>query len=87
MEWLGLPGVHTSGCLAPVCAQACCQCSFTPYAQNAREQKYDQVREELEEAKRMRERGEEKFQTFVLEEVAALKNGLILESQVGEQPR
>ncbi|EPT24551.1 SF-assemblin/beta giardin protein [Toxoplasma gondii ME49] len=51
--------------------------------QNAREQKYDQVREELEEAKRVRERGEEKFQTFVLEEVAALKNGLILESQVG----
>ncbi|EPR63986.1 SF-assemblin/beta giardin protein [Toxoplasma gondii RUB] len=50
--------------------------------QNAREQKYDQVREELEEAKRVRERGEEKFQTFVLEEVAALKNGLILESQV-----
>ncbi|PHJ19639.1 sf-assemblin beta giardin protein [Cystoisospora suis] len=51
---------------------------------NAREQKYDQVREELEEAKRMRERGEEKFQTFVLEEVAALKNGLILESQARE---
>ncbi|KYK62541.1 SF-assemblin/beta giardin protein [Toxoplasma gondii TgCatPRC2] len=50
--------------------------------QNSREQKYDQVREELEEAKRVRERGEEKFQTFVLEEVAALKNGLILESQV-----
>ncbi|KEP60128.1 UNVERIFIED_CONTAM: SF-assemblin/beta giardin protein [Hammondia hammondi] len=53
--------------------------------QSAREQKYDQVREELEEAKRVRERGEEKFQTFVLEEVAALKNGLILESQVSSQ--
>ncbi|PFH37600.1 SF-assemblin/beta giardin protein [Besnoitia besnoiti] len=51
---------------------------------NAREQKYDQIRDELEEAKRVRERGEEKFQTFVLEEVAALKKGLILESQARE---
>ncbi|CDJ67513.1 SF-assemblin, putative [Eimeria necatrix] len=51
---------------------------------NAREQKIEQLREELEEAKRIRERGEEKFQTFILEEVAALKNGLILESQARE---
>ncbi|OEH77432.1 SF-assemblin [Cyclospora cayetanensis] len=51
---------------------------------NAREQKIEQLREELEEAKRIRERGEEKFHTFILEEVAALKNGLILESQARE---
>lgn len=55
---------------------------FVGLPQNAREQKMEQLREELEEAKRVRERGEEKFQTFILEEVAALKNGLILESQV-----
>lgn len=51
---------------------------------NTREQKYDQAHEELEEAKRTRERNEEKFQTFALEEIAALKNGLILESQARE---
>lgn len=45
----------------------------------------EQLREELEEAKRIRERGEEKFHTFILEEVAALKNGLILESQVNTE--
>merc|ERR1719159_2297235 len=36
--------------------------------QNAREQKYQSLREELEESKRMREKGDEKFQTFILEE-------------------
>merc|ERR1712139_224298 len=53
--------------------------------QNAREQKYQSLREELEESKRMREKGDEKFQTFILEEVAALKNGLVMESQAREQ--
>merc|ERR1719440_2686852 len=53
--------------------------------QNAREQKYQSLREELEESKRMREKGDEKFQTFILEEVAALKNGLVMESQSREQ--
>merc|ERR550514_936267 len=49
------------------------------------EQKYQSLREELEESKRMREKGDEKFQTFILEEVAALKNGLVMESQAREQ--
>merc|ERR1719386_641251 len=53
--------------------------------QGAREQKYQSLREELEESKRMREKGDEKFQTFILEEVAALKNGLVMESQAREQ--
>ncbi|EPR63917.1 putative SF-assemblin [Toxoplasma gondii TgCatPRC2] len=51
---------------------------------NTRQQKYEQAHEEMEEAKRIRERNEEKFQTFVLEEIAALKNGLVLESQARE---
>jgi hypothetical protein len=49
-----------------------------------REQTYGQMREELEDSKRMREKGDEKFQTFILEEVAALKNGLVIESQSRE---
>lgn len=49
-----------------------------------REQKYQALREELEESKRLRERGDEKFQTFILEEVAALKNGLVMETQMRE---
>lgn len=48
------------------------------------EQKYHTLREELEESKRLREKGDEKFQTFVLEEIASLKNGLVLESQSRE---
>merc|ERR1719387_197658 len=46
-----------------------------------REAKYQALREELEESKRLRERGDDKFQAFILEEVAALKNGLVVETQ------
>jgi len=49
-----------------------------------REQKYQALREELEESKRLRERGDDKFQAFILEEVAALKNGLVVETQTRE---
>jgi hypothetical protein len=50
-----------------------------------REQKYNTLRGELEEIKRMREKGDDKFQTFILEEVAAVKNGLVAESHAREQ--
>lgn len=50
-----------------------------------REAKYQALREELEESKRLRERGDDKFQAFILEEVAALKNGLVVETQTREQ--
>jgi len=53
--------------------------------QSNREQKYQSLREELEESKQIREKGDEKFQTFILEEVAALKNGLVTESHQREQ--
>ena len=36
---------------------------------NARDQKYQSLREELQDAKRLRAKGDEKFQTFILEEV------------------
>jgi len=49
-----------------------------------REQKYQSLRGELEEIKRVREKGDDKFQTFILEEVAAVKNGLVAESQARE---
>ena len=52
---------------------------------NARDQKYQSLREELQDAKRLRAKGDEKFQTFILEEVASLKNGLVLESEAREQ--
>ena len=51
----------------------------------ARDQKFGGLRDELEDAKRLRAKGDEKFQTFILEEVAALKNGLVLESESREQ--
>merc|ERR1712014_155039 len=44
---------------------------------SAREQKYQEMRGQLEEIKRVREKGDDKFQTFILEEVAAVKNGLV----------
>jgi len=50
-----------------------------------REQRYQALRGELEEIKRAREKGDDKFQTFILEEVAALKNGLVAESHAREQ--
>jgi hypothetical protein len=51
----------------------------------AREQKYQELRGQLEEIKRVREKGDDKFQTFILEEVAAVKNGLVAESHAREQ--
>ncbi|CAD7924247.1 unnamed protein product [Amoebophrya sp. A120] len=51
----------------------------------AREQKYQALRDELHQAKQVRAKGDEKFQTFILEEVASLKNGLVLESESREQ--
>lgn len=53
--------------------------------QAGREQKYQSLRGELEECKNTREKGDEKFQTFILEEVAAVKNGLVAESHAREQ--
>jgi len=50
-----------------------------------REQKYSSLRAELDQIKRSREKGDDKFQTFILEEVAAVKNGLSMESQDREQ--
>merc|ERR1712083_37479 len=51
----------------------------------SREQKYQSLRGELEDVKRVREKGDDKFQTFILEEVAAVKNGLVAESHAWEQ--
>merc|ERR1719330_245623 len=50
-----------------------------------REQRYQALRDELEESSRAREKGDDKFQTFILEEVAALKNGLVAEDHAREQ--
>eukprot|EP00928_Gymnodinium_smaydae_P064896 TRINITY_DN4812_c0_g1_i3.p2 TRINITY_DN4812_c0_g1~~TRINITY_DN4812_c0_g1_i3.p2 ORF type:complete len:329 (-),score=85.88 TRINITY_DN4812_c0_g1_i3:1105-1965(-) len=50
-----------------------------------REQKYQMLRGELEDIKRVRDKGDDKFQTFILEEVAAVKNGLVAESHAREQ--
>jgi len=52
---------------------------------STREQKYQSLRGELEEIKRVREKGDDKFQTFILEEVASVKNGLITEGRAREQ--
>ena len=38
-----------------------------------REQTYGQMREELEDSRRMREKGDEKFQTFILEEARRVR--------------
>merc|ERR1712224_621351 len=50
-----------------------------------REQKYSSLRSELDTIKRSREKGDDKFQTFILEEVAAVKNGFVAESHAREQ--
>eukprot|EP00921_Rhytidocystis_pertsovi_P014743 GHVQ01023729.1.p1 GENE.GHVQ01023729.1~~GHVQ01023729.1.p1 ORF type:complete len:296 (+),score=37.83 GHVQ01023729.1:72-959(+) len=52
---------------------------------NSREQKYSCFHSALQEANGSREREDEKFQTFILEEVAALKGGLVTESQGRER--
>merc|ERR1719161_352878 len=51
----------------------------------SREQKYSSLRTELDQIKRSREKGDDKFQTFILEEVASVKNGLVAESHAREQ--
>merc|ERR1712194_790559 len=51
----------------------------------SREQKYQALRSELEDIKHARDEGDDKFQTFILEEVAAVKNGLVAESHAREQ--
>lgn len=48
------------------------------------DQKYRILREELEESKSVRQSGDGKFQDYIIEEVAALKNGLVIESQTRE---
>ncbi|KAF4676029.1 hypothetical protein FOL47_006830 [Perkinsus chesapeaki] len=51
----------------------------------SRETKLSELRETVTECKRLREKGDEKFQSFILEEVAAIKNNLVLEAQQREQ--
>merc|ERR1719475_18498 len=51
----------------------------------SREQKYQNLRGELDSIKRHREKGDDKFQTFILEEVAVVKNNLMAESHAREQ--
>lgn len=46
------------------------------------EEKYQDIREELEEA--LNKDGDKKFQDFILEEIAGLKNSLVVESQTRE---
>mmetsp|Transcript_50135 Transcript_50135/g.119340 ORF Transcript_50135/g.119340 Transcript_50135/m.119340 type:complete len:267 (+) Transcript_50135:92-892(+) len=60
------------------------QSAFEVSAQN-REQKYQQLRGELEDLKRVRGKGDDKFQTFILEEIAAVKEGLSAESTAREE--
>merc|ERR1719263_236324 len=60
------------------------QAAFDAQRSN-REQKYSSLRAELDQIKRSREKGDDKFQTFILEEVAAAKNGLVDESHAREQ--
>ena len=49
------------------------------------EQKFAALRDSLSEYKRVRDRGDEKFQAFVLEEIASMKNSLVVETQSREQ--
>ena len=48
------------------------------------EQKFASLRDSLTEYKRLRDRGDDKFQAFVLEELASLKNSLVIETQSRE---
>jgi hypothetical protein len=48
------------------------------------EQKMNLLRDSLVEYKRIRDRGDDKFQTFVLEEIAVLKNSVVIETQSRE---
>ena len=49
------------------------------------EQKFASLRDALAEYKKVRDRGDDKFQGFVLEEIAGLKNSLVIETQSREQ--
>lgn len=51
--------------------------------QEATEQKYKHLREELDVA--VVEDGDKRFQDYILEEMAALKNGLVVETQTRER--
>ena len=51
-------------------------------SQSERETKYVALRKSLEENVRSRSKGDERFQQFVAEELASLKNALLLEGQV-----
>jgi len=50
--------------------------------QAAMERRYAELREELDVA--VREDGDKRFQDYILEEMAALKNGLVVETQMRE---
>lgn len=50
--------------------------------QEAAEQKFHHLREELDVA--VKEDGDKRFQDYILEEMAALKNGLVIETQTRE---
>ncbi|GAW79002.1 SF-assemblin [Plasmodium gonderi] len=51
---------------------------------NIRDSKYQEIISYIEEIKRERKGKNENFQNFVMEEIATVKNGLILESQARE---
>lgn len=51
--------------------------------QKALEQRYQDLREELDVA--VKDDGDKRFQDYILEEMAALKNGLVVETQTREQ--
>ena len=53
------------------------------YVQTSRETKYVEIRRTLEEFIRNRTKTDEKFQGFVYEELATLKNEISKETQVG----
>merc|ERR1712048_900865 len=51
--------------------------------QNVLEHRYKELREELDVA--VKDEDDKRFQDYILEEMAALKNGLVVESQQREQ--
>jgi len=56
-------------------------CGWSSY-QTSRENKYVEVRRTLEDFVRTRSKADEKFQSFVYEELAVLKNDISKETQV-----
>mmetsp|Transcript_63321 Transcript_63321/g.151066 ORF Transcript_63321/g.151066 Transcript_63321/m.151066 type:complete len:264 (+) Transcript_63321:55-846(+) len=49
------------------------------------EKRYKEIFEDLQESKLVREENDKRFQDYIIEEVASLKNGLVVESQTREQ--